>query len=1161
MVLRKRGWRTKRDVARSEPIAADAPSLREARALARRFAFEATVHPYGPCFIVRDSMKRSGGDEVRTAAAGKPSLTGPTQAMEPGAEGSSDGAPAADVLVPRLPVQLRDRERYHVLGEHGRGGLGRVTRVYDRELGRDVAIKELLSCDHFNEARFLREVLITARLEHPGIVPIHEAGRWPDGTPFYSMKLVAGRPLRELVAERPVGERIGLLHHIVAVADALAYAHGRNIIHRDLKPSNIIVGEFGETIVIDWGLAKDLSDSEPPAGAGIGAGTGALPADRDLTSHGAILGTPSYMAPEQARGERVDQRADVYAIGIMLWELCASDKLPPAEPRVRHRILRRAHIDRDLATIIDKAIEPDLERRYRDAGALAADLKAFTSGLRIASRHYSLLETFAHWTRRHRALTRSAAALIASLMIAGVVFVWNISVERNHAAASEQRAETAQAAAETALAELTLNHAQLLLASDPSAAIDELAHYAGANRGRAEQIRAEAHGRGVALLRATPHSENAMWATGGADGVITSLGIDGTIVRTGRDGKSSVVARGVARSGRFAYAEHRHLLAYACDPADLCLFDVSRAAIIPIGDVWRDARVTGVAFSPAETNLAVVSRDGAVEIFDMTRPAAPMRRLVKQVEHARSVQFLDEATVVVEIVDAGFSLLHVDGQTERLSFAGVATWTVDAAQRRLALATEAGGASIFEGRSLRLAGHADLCHGAIIDLQFIAGKADLAYSCEHGTVGTWDPRLAVPNPRAQLEGSGITLHASSDGEYIVASGASGVITVIDLVTGLVASYRGHQYRIIFAAPPTREFPLVLSADVHGGVRVWPLPLRVARVAATVGSWMNHLVFDKRAGTIIATSWQSTLSTYSPSGGLQTIAGHQSSNIDLVKSWSGDTLATYGETDIVELWSSETLAPPRLIRTGHGAVSSLHFIGGQDEFLTSGHDGRLIRWTALGEATLLSQHALPINNTVFLAETAAVVYSTADGAVWRVTADRAGTTALSSGSSARRLVAHPDGHTAYVGYSNGDVVELDTRSWQHEVILRGAASVRDIVVANDGRSMGVVTNDGTLHVGTMRHDAARPMQPTWNEFRGRAQRVALAPDGLMVTTSTDGTLWLYSEVRQRWACVPLGAADLVDLAVSSDGATAAVLGRSGRIWWIDLQLARLQLGFT
>ena len=1159
MVLRKRD-RQQNAIGRSGRTAADASTYRQARAIARRFAFEATVHRYDRSPILPGSMKRSGG-EVGAAAGASPALTGPTQAMDPGAEGSSSGAPAGDVPVARLPVQLRDRERYHVLGEHGRGGLGRVTRVYDRELGRDVAIKELLACDHFNEARFLREVLITARLEHPGIVPIHEAGRWPDGTPFYSMKLVAGRPLRELIAERPVGERIGLLHHIVAVADAIAYAHGRNIIHRDLKPSNIIVGEFGETIVIDWGLAKDLSDSEPPSGAGIGAGSGPLPSSGELTSHGAILGTPAYMAPEQARGERVDQRADVYAIGIMLWELCASDKLPPAEPRARHRVLGRAHIDRDLAAIIDKAIEPDLERRYRDAGALAADLKAFKSGLRIAARRYSLLEALAHWTRRHRTLARSAAVLVAILVVASVVFVWNISVERDRADGSEKRARIEQAKSEAALAEVTLKNAELLLATDPSAAMDVLVSYQGANQARAEQIRAEAHGRGVARLRSTPHSENAVWVTGGADGVITSLGIDGTIVRTGRDGKSSVVARGVARSGKLAYAEHRHLLAYACDPADLCLFDVAHAASVPIGDVWREARVTRVAFSPAETSLVLLSRDGSVSIFDMTRPAAPIRRLVKSIAHAEFVQFLDEATVVVKIGGAGFSLLYVDGQTEMLAVSGVATWAVDAVQHRLALATEDGRASIFDGRPLHLVGHADLCHGAIIDLQFIPEKADLAYSCGQGAVGTWDPKLAAPSPPVQLEGSGIALYVSSNGEYIVASGPTGVVTVIDLVTGLVASYRGHQYRVIFAAPPTREFPLVISADVHGEVRVWPLPVRVARIAATVGSWMHHIVFDKRSGDIIATSWQPALSTYSPSRGLRSIGGHESSNIDLVKSRSGDTLATYGETDIVELWSSNTFAPPRLIRTGHGAVSSLNFIGSQDDFLTSGHDGRLIRWTASGESTVLSQHALAIDNTVFLAETAAVVYSTADGAVWRVTPDRAGMAVLSSGSAVHRLVAHPDGHTAYVGYINGDVVALDTRSWQHELILRGAASVRDIVVGNDGRSVAVVTNDGTLHLSTMRQAAAWPMQPTWQEFRGRAQHVALAPDGLIVMISSNGALWLYSDARQRWVCIPLGAADLLDLAVSSDGLTAAALGRSGRILWIDLQLARLQLGAT
>src|SRR5882762_7519124 len=141
----------------------------------------------------------------------------------------------------------------------------RVSRTWPRLISSFIAIKELIKRGHVRETRFLREALITARLEHPGIVPVHEAGRWPDGTPFYAMKLVAGRSLRELIAERPtVDERLWLLHHVVAVADAIAYAHGRSIIHRDLKPANVIVGDFGETIVIDWGLAKDLTAVEVP---------------------------------------------------------------------------------------------------------------------------------------------------------------------------------------------------------------------------------------------------------------------------------------------------------------------------------------------------------------------------------------------------------------------------------------------------------------------------------------------------------------------------------------------------------------------------------------------------------------------------------------------------------------------------------------------------------------------------------------------------------------------------------------------------------------------------------------------------------------------------------------------------------------------------------
>src|SRR5262245_24092437 len=173
-----------------------------------------------------------------------------------GAEATEPGPGAAAARLP-APLQVRDPSRYKILAEHGRGGIGRVVRATDREFGRDVALKELLRRSPMAEVRFLREAVITSRLEHPNIVPVHEAGHWPDGTPFYTMKLVSGRSLRELIDEaRTLEDRLALLPRVLAVADAIAYAHARGVIHRDLKPANIIVGEYGETVVIDWGLAK-----------------------------------------------------------------------------------------------------------------------------------------------------------------------------------------------------------------------------------------------------------------------------------------------------------------------------------------------------------------------------------------------------------------------------------------------------------------------------------------------------------------------------------------------------------------------------------------------------------------------------------------------------------------------------------------------------------------------------------------------------------------------------------------------------------------------------------------------------------------------------------------------------------------------------------------
>jgi serine/threonine protein kinase len=226
----------------------------------------------------------------------------------------------ATVLPADYSALVRVERTHYVIGnELARGGMGRILRARDRRLGRAVAIKEMLASQSPGaRARFEREVRITARLQHPSIVNVLEAGEWPDADPFYVMKLVSGESLDRAIARaETLEQRLALLPNVIAVVDALAYAHAQGVIHRDLKPGNVLVGEFGETVVIDWGLAKELTstshegDGDAPAGASASGGE---------TVAGSVVGTPAYMPPEQAEGDPADQRSDVYALGAILYQ-------------------------------------------------------------------------------------------------------------------------------------------------------------------------------------------------------------------------------------------------------------------------------------------------------------------------------------------------------------------------------------------------------------------------------------------------------------------------------------------------------------------------------------------------------------------------------------------------------------------------------------------------------------------------------------------------------------------------------------------------------------------------------------------------------------------------------------------------------------------------
>ena len=217
-----------------------------------------------------------------------------------------------------LTIATDFEQRYELGGELARGGLARIRDAYDRVLHRRVAVKQLLARGGDADVRFLREARITGRLAHPNIVPIYDLGLDADGAPFYAMKWVEGRSLHDLIEARPtLDERLALVPHVIAIADALAYAHAVGVIHRDLKPANVLVGDFGETIVIDWGLALEAGAVDPPR-----ADAAPISAPR-LTSVGSVIGTPAYMPPEQARGDAVDARADVYALGATLYHVIA----------------------------------------------------------------------------------------------------------------------------------------------------------------------------------------------------------------------------------------------------------------------------------------------------------------------------------------------------------------------------------------------------------------------------------------------------------------------------------------------------------------------------------------------------------------------------------------------------------------------------------------------------------------------------------------------------------------------------------------------------------------------------------------------------------------------------------------------------------------------
>ncbi len=335
----------------------------------------------------------------------------------------SDDAIARLGSLPELPDFTGTR--YRLLGELDRGGMGIVYAAEDLSLGRDVAIKVLRDGLARRDAadRLEQEARILAALEHPGIVPVHDAGLLPDGRAWYVMKRVRGNRVDAIA--RSGLSLAGALRLFTRICEPVAFAHARGVVHRDLKPENVMVGEFGEVLVMDWGVAKLLDEGtsmQAPRNAAGNAESAAVPdaaaAQRNaakisrLTSDGDVIGTRGYMAPEQERGEiaAISPRTDVWALGAILRDL--------ATAACAHEGVR---LPKPLAAIVARATAEASDGRYASAAELAADVVRFVDGSSVAAYREPPWERLFRWTRKNKA---AVAVVAAYLVMRTAIYLW-----------------------------------------------------------------------------------------------------------------------------------------------------------------------------------------------------------------------------------------------------------------------------------------------------------------------------------------------------------------------------------------------------------------------------------------------------------------------------------------------------------------------------------------------------------------------------------------------------------------------------------------------------------------------------------------------------------------------------------------------------------------
>jgi eukaryotic-like serine/threonine-protein kinase len=1000
--------------------------------------------------------------------------------------------------------------RFRILRAHARGGLGEVFVAYDEELRREVALKEIrdrFADDPDRRARFLREAEVTGGLEHPGIVPVYGLGAYPDGRPYYAMRFIRGESLRATI-ERFHGEEGGgpggragerglglqkLLRRFLDVCNAVAYAHSRGVLHRDLKPANVVVGRYGETLVVDWGLAKpidrigDEPSAEEPALrlSSAGGSTETMP--------GSAVGTPSFMSPEQAAGrlDRLGPASDVYSLGATLYALLTGHA--PFEDRDVGDVLdgvrrgdfpppraRRPGVPRPLEAICLKAMALRPEDRYSSARALAEDVERWLADEKVSAFREPMAARVGRWARRHRPLVAGAAALLAATAAALAIGLVLLDRERARTEKARREATERAEALQASLYYTRIGLAESELAHGNLGRVGELLDECppGLRRWEWHYLKRMPRGDRPALYESPAFVISIAFSPDGRR--LASADYDGTVrvtdVATGEEAGRFRAARLFGKAFDVAFSPDGRQVAAATSAlatGEVKVWDLAsgREAASFRG---HSGLVLGVAFSPDGRHLASAGMDKTVRLWDLTT-RQEVRTLRGHADTAYRVAY------------------HPDGR--RLASAGwdgrVRVWDVETGEERMTLDADAGDlwCLAYDREGRRLA----------------AGGVD-------GSITVWDAATGGRLLRIPAHfGMACGVAFSADGRRIASSSWDRTVRLWDAATGReVLTLRGHTDIVngLGFSPDGRH---LASSGWDKTVRIWDAtpsrgegrPERFA--LAGLGGLVFDVTFSPDGRRLASAGQDKVVTTRDAETGreLRTFRGHRGMVYGAAFSLDGRRLASIGADGQVTAWDAETGREVFTVRDRAGSAKGLAFSpDGRRLASPIGREGTIKVWDAETGREIRAFLA-------HLGGTFEVAYSP-DGRrmasagldqtvkVWDAEKGDLLQTFTGHGNLVMAVAFHPDGrHLASAGW-DGTIRVWDIEARREVRTLRGHADrINDLAYSPDGRYLASASWDGTARVWEA--ESGRELLAL-RGHSGVVLSVAFTPDGTGLASS-------------------------------------------------------------